>query len=114
MRASGEPWNDIIPSNTALCFTEPRTPYYEFIMSVEPTQIPQPLGDGLTKETAYSFPQARNSFEGVAMAYAFMQSRGPEYQRLKQFQHIDSTDEEIIEWWETSAGKFWFRYRTGE
>ncbi|GEM_PF-1533967 len=71
---------------------------------------PIPTGDGLTKETAYFFPEAQSSFEGISMAYAFMKSRGPEYRRLKQFQHIDSSDTEIIEWWETPAGKFWFRY----
>jgi hypothetical protein len=73
--------------------------------------IPIPTGDGLTKETAYFFPEAESNFDGVAMAYAFMNSRGPEFRRIKQCIHIESTDTEIIEWWETPSGKFWFRHR---
>jgi hypothetical protein len=74
-------------------------------------KIPIPAGDGLTKDTAFFFLEAKSNLDGVAMAYAYMESLGSEYKQLKQYQHIDSTDEEIIEWWETPVGKFWFRYR---
>jgi len=70
-----------------------------------------PQGDGLTQETAYHFPNAKSYPEMIDMAHRFMKWRGRKYTMKKQFQHIDSSDSEIIEWWETAAGKFWFRYR---
>jgi len=67
--------------------------------------IPIPIGDGLTKETAYFFPEAKSNFDGVAMAYDYIKSLGKKYRLIKEFQHIDSTDEEIIEWRETPTEK---------
>jgi hypothetical protein len=79
-------------------------------MGFPSVSIPIPTGDGLTKDSAYFFTQAQGNFDAIGMAYKFMQSRGPQYRRLRQYLY-ETTDSEIIEWWETPSGKFWFRYQ---
>ncbi len=62
-----------------------------------------------TKEDPWFFPQARSSAEGVAMAHEFMGSKGPDH-RLHRQVLAEMDDENILEYWETVAGTFWFRY----
>ena len=79
-------------------------------MGIRPVSIPIPTGDGLSEETAYFFPLAKGNHDGIPMAYEFMESRGPEYLPNRQGLR-DMTDSDILEYWETDAGVFWFRYR---
>lgn len=73
------------------------------------TRLPQPTGSG-TEEDPWFFPEACSLEEGIGMAYAFMHSLGPDHALKKQFL-VDSDELHALEYWETEAGKFWFRYR---
>jgi hypothetical protein len=44
------------------------------------------------------------------MAHRFMASQGPRY-RLRIQALVDMDDENVVEYWDTDAGRFWFRYR---
>ena len=48
--------------------------------------------------------------EGIAMAHDLMKSKGPSH-RLRKQALVGMDDEKVEEFWETDAGRFWFRYR---
>jgi hypothetical protein len=71
---------------------------------------PPVTGDGRTRKTAWFFPWARMQGEGIAMAHEFMNSRGRSY-RLRKQALVEMDDEKVEEYWDTDAGRYWFRYR---
>ena len=71
---------------------------------------PPVTGNGLTQETAWEFPLSRMQGEGVAMAHELMASKGPAY-RLRKQALVEMDDDKVVEYWDTDAGRFWFRYR---
>ena len=74
--------------------------------------VPPPVtGDGLTEKTPWEFPLSRMQGEGVEMAHEFMAWKGPEYSLNKQVLLHTDDENELLEYWDTDAGRFWFRYR---
>jgi len=80
------------------------------VRSIFRTGPPLVTGDGLTGQSPWEFPLSRMQGEGVAMAHEFMASKGPSY-RLRKQALVELDDEKIVEYWDTDAGRFWFRYR---
>lgn len=62
-----------------------------------------------TEEDPWFFPEATQE-EGVSLAHDFMNAKGPRYRLRRQFL-VDIDEEKVVEYWETDAGTFWFRYR---
>lgn len=80
------------------------------IQSIFRSLSPPVCGDGETQDSAWFFPLARMQGEGVAMAHDFMASKGAAF-RLRRQGLVHMDDDKIVEYWDTDAGKFWFRYR---
>lgn len=68
-----------------------------------------PEGSG-TEEDPWFFPDASSQGEGIAMAHEFMNAAGPEFGLRKQYL-VGMEGDQILEYWETDSGIFWFRYR---
>ena len=73
-------------------------------------EMPPVTGDGRTQESAWFFPWARMQGEGIAMAHELMASKGPDY-RLRMQALVEMDEEKVVEYWDTDAGRYWFRYR---
>ena len=81
------------------------------IRSIFRSGPPPVTGDGLTEKTPWEFPLSRMQGDGVAMAHEFMAWKGPEYSLNKQVLLHTDDENELLEYWDTDAGRFWFRYR---
>jgi hypothetical protein len=79
------------------------------IQNVFSERPPQPKGDGLSEETAFYFPNARNHEEALSMTFGLLNEMGipPDCMRA-----IGSYSEEFLtEYWEAESGRIWFRYK---
>lgn len=80
------------------------------IQNVFSERTAQPTGDGLSEDTAFYFQNARNHKEAISMTYRFLEERGIPSNCVR---NLGSVSEGFLsEYWETSAGKLWFRYKT--
>lgn len=66
-----------------------------------------PQGDGLSKESAFSFPKARTSSEAVELTYRFLQESGMEPRGNKEIGGVE--DGFVYDIFPTSKGRLWFK-----
>lgn len=70
-------------------------------------RLPQPAGDGRTKESAYFFPKARNSMEAGKMTVQFFEVEGIELTGPKHIGGIENGF--IFEKYSTNQGEVWVK-----